>query len=187
MAHHNVGNDQNATTQTTPVDISGASRSTSSWYDKAYRIRNIPPNVSQLQLCSKLQEELGIGASDIIVHSLAEDASWTTSEATLTATATFRNRPSAMPADSDNWVSNFTWSELGRPLQCLSFDTHFYGFTPLSPGDVHFVDCVAIHGWGGHALGSFRARHSLHTWLRDSLPSQFTEFCFDIRMTNLMF
>jgi len=30
--------------------------------------------------------------------------------------------------------------------------------------------CIAIGGLGGHALGSFKARGTSYTWLRDSLP-----------------
>ncbi|KAM0803761.1 hypothetical protein BDR22DRAFT_800723, partial [Usnea florida] len=54
----------------------------------------------------------------------------------------------------------------------MSFDTHFNGFTPLSPADrvSRPIDCIVIPGWGGHALGSFRSSKSPYVWLRDSLP-----------------
>jgi hypothetical protein len=30
--------------------------------------------------------------------------------------------------------------------------------------------CVAIHGWGSHAFGAFRAPNQNFMWLRDRLP-----------------
>jgi hypothetical protein len=29
--------------------------------------------------------------------------------------------------------------------------------------------CIAIHGWGSHALGGFKAHDDTYVWLRDSL------------------
>lgn len=36
--------------------------------------------------------------------------------------------------------------------------------------------CIIVHGWGGHALGSFKA-HSWgpYIWIRDSLPAEFPQ------------
>ena len=31
------------------------------------------------------------------------------------------------------------------------------------------ASCIAIHGWGGHAFGSFCASKGSYMWLRDSL------------------
>jgi len=32
-----------------------------------------------------------------------------------------------------------------------------------------FHSCVAIHGWGSHPLGGFKAHNDTYVWLRDSL------------------
>jgi protein SERAC1 len=29
--------------------------------------------------------------------------------------------------------------------------------------------CIAIHGWGSHAFGGFKAHNDTYMWLRDSL------------------
>lgn len=46
--------------------------------------------------------------------------------------------------------------------------------------ETHLVDwlhvsCIVIHGWGGHAFGSFKAADSSFMWLRDALAVQFPE------------
>jgi hypothetical protein len=70
----------------------------------------------------------------------------------------------------------------------VCIDTHFTGFTPVSPLDndkEHLIEyvtqgelrtwltyghsCIAIHGWGSHALGGFKAYNNTYVWLRDSL------------------
>ena len=33
------------------------------------------------------------------------------------------------------------------------------------------ASCVVIHGWAGHALGSFKSPRPPYVWLRDSLPN----------------
>jgi len=35
--------------------------------------------------------------------------------------------------------------------------------------------CIVIHGFGGHAIGSFRDPHGSFTWIRDSLPKDLPE------------
>ena len=39
----------------------------------------------------------------------------------------------------------------------------------------NIISCIAIHGWGGHPLGSFRDPKSSYLWLRDSLPRSFPQ------------
>ena len=35
----------------------------------------------------------------------------------------------------------------------------------------NYASCVVIHGWSGHALGSFKSARPPYVWLRDSLPN----------------
>ena len=34
----------------------------------------------------------------------------------------------------------------------------------------NYASCVVIHGWAGHAFGSFKSPRPPYVWLRDSLP-----------------
>jgi hypothetical protein len=96
------------------------------WDHTTYRIRNIPENLDQTKLCQYLVHELGIRDNDIIIHSFALDATRKTDNPSFTATASFRTRPQGLSKNSNVW--DFDNSN-------LSLDTHFLGFTPLSPGN----------------------------------------------------
>ena len=119
------------------------------------------------------------------MHSLASDVPDQDGKHWKTSTVSFWRRPLLLEASEgtpDSWTFEIPSIGLSVPSHaCIHFDTHFNGFTPLSPegNDAkHRIDCVVVPGWGGHPLGSFRSRIGTHVWLRDSL----SEHCAQLRV-----
>ena len=144
------------------------------WDRTTFRVRNVPAQFDGARLQQVLAnivdlEEVG----DVKVHSLSHDAP-DGDQQRKAATVSFRVRPAALAEPSNDWI--FRLPDLdGRSL---FIDTHFKGFTPLSPRDNtinNIIDCIAIHGWGAHAFGSFRGPDGHYMWLRDSLPQRFPQ------------
>ncbi|KAI9891857.1 MAG: hypothetical protein M1814_002242, partial [Vezdaea aestivalis] len=159
-------------------------------HKKTFRVTGIPASHDRKTLRQGLIKAFHIGeTSDLIVHSLVSDQCDDTSPQQRVATVTFRVLPRQISsATSEHSVSESTpdeWSvrleeELPLPAKnvVLYFDTNFTGFTPLSSveqDDKHVIDCVVIHGWGGHAFGSFKERGGQFMWLRDDIPSLFPQ------------
>ncbi|KAI9891703.1 MAG: hypothetical protein M1814_002453 [Vezdaea aestivalis] len=157
-------------------------------HKKTFRVTGIPASQDLKTLQQGLVKAFHIGEnSDLIVHSLASDPCGDTSPQPRVATVTFGVLPRQLSyAEPEHNVSEAPpdkWSvrledELALPAKnvVLHFDTHFTGFTPLSPvedDDKHVIDCIVIHGWGGHAFGSFKERDSPFMWLRDEITSLF--------------
>jgi hypothetical protein len=143
---------------------------------KTYRITGIPLEWDSQRLQTWLAEKMGLSAHDsaVDVMSLATEVS----NRFKTATVTFEQ--------SDNIQNATTLQESidirlpqeetsGRP-KYITIDKRFLGITTLfsPPPEDHKIDVVAIHGLGGHACGSFKARNSNHTWIRDELPFNLT-------------
>jgi hypothetical protein len=129
------------------------------WDSTVYRVKNIRRlDESQLHKC--LAQELDLDENDVKIHSFVPDTTWKKDDHRWTATVSFKTKPKTQQINTENG---------GKQV----LDTVFDGFTPLTSGNQ--IDCVAIHGWGGHAFGSFRAKGSLYMWLRDSIPEQFPQ------------
>ncbi|KAI9889411.1 MAG: hypothetical protein M1814_005347 [Vezdaea aestivalis] len=159
-------------------------------HKKTFRVTDIPALYDRTTLQQGLVKSFHIGeTSDLIVHSLASDQCGDASPQRRVATVTFRTLPeqlsSTEPERGVSISSPDEWSvrledELPLPAKnvVLHFDTHFTGFTPLSPveqDDKHIIDCIVIHGWGGHAFGSFKERRGPFMWLRDEITSLFPQ------------
>lgn len=113
---------------------------------ESWRIRNIKINerdAATVWLQAQIEELASAGR---LGYSLALD-----SEQTLCATLTSSKQPIPL---------NGSWR----------LDKEFIGFTPLSETKDAKVDIVAIAGFGGQAIGSFRSRDGLSVWLRDFGP-----------------
>jgi hypothetical protein len=156
--------------ETSPVDktkqqavrvenVANQHKQAEAWSSTVYRIKNVR-GLSESQLRCCLAQELDLGENDVKIHSFVLDATWKREDPTWTATVSFKTKPNQQEIDTNNG---------GK----LLLDNDFLGFTPLTSGNQ--IDCVAIHGWGGHAFGSFRAKGSLYMWLRDSLPKHFPQ------------
>ncbi|MCJ1306899.1 hypothetical protein MMC25_000543 [Agyrium rufum] len=143
------------------------------WDKTTYRVRRIP---KQLDFIQAMKDIFKLERGEFEVHSIASDASDETEPEYKAATVSFRARPGSlrsMPGDLNEWRFDLPVAT-GDPAKSrrILFDIHFNGFTPLSSGKEgeQTIDCILIHGLGGHALGSFRSSTDLHMWPRDSLP-----------------
>ncbi|KAI9890829.1 MAG: hypothetical protein M1814_003613 [Vezdaea aestivalis] len=146
-----------------------------------FRVTNIPSSYNRESLQKKLSEALHIDdSSNLWVHSLASDVCDSHLDLKrLIATVTFAYDPVLFQSRkrTDDGPRNAWQVSLERHSPVLSeqkvcFDTNFEGFTPLSSvEDEHkqTIDCIVLHGWGGHAFGSFKDRDGYYMWLRDSL------------------
>ncbi|KAI9799050.1 MAG: hypothetical protein M1833_004244 [Piccolia ochrophora] len=172
----------------------------SAWDKTTYRISNIPTTFDVPHLADTVADVLELeSSSDVKIGSLCLDAVDQGDPQHKVATASFRVRPALLSSKSEGvddtsakplaeWQFSLPHVEDGE----IHFDIHFHGFTPLSPVEmqerrtIEFVQlkyfysvgakpssCVAIHGWGGHAFGSYRATGASYMWLRDSLPKHF--------------
>ncbi|KAI9892636.1 MAG: hypothetical protein M1814_001329 [Vezdaea aestivalis] len=154
------------------------------WDSTTFRVTNIPVEFDSKKLQQvitslfKLQDK-----SWVKVHSLASDATDPENRPTRVATVSFREMPQELgttstPAEAKAFDFSLENSQADEDDQRLDFDSHFHDFTPLSPvggDDLHKIDCIVLHGWGGHAFGSFKSHkesESHYMWLRDSLPQR---------------
>jgi hypothetical protein len=113
---------------------------------------------------------------ELTIHSLACDFFNNECRTSRTATLSFSFKPSTLSGNFSNWTIQIPVELGSKELVSIYMDILFLGFTPLSPAEFSHqqnIDCVSIHGWGGHALGSFRDTHSHYVWLRDGLTKQF--------------
>ncbi|KAI9889110.1 MAG: hypothetical protein M1814_005771 [Vezdaea aestivalis] len=156
-----------------------------------FRVTNVPGSYSREILHKKLSKALQIDETfDLKVHSLASDVYGDTASKWNTATVSFRAIPRQLSSVNrseqhgsgnlaDEWslcLESESLSQIGNLT--IYFDTGFDGFTPLSPtegDDKYAIDCIVIHGWGGHAFGSFKERGGQFMWLRDEIISLFPQ------------
>ena len=146
------------------------------WDKTTFRVSRIPERLGLEDLSQVLVRMFDVTVTNFSIHSLALDASDEADPPSKTATVSFRAVPALLRGSqdlADNWDFELPTIAAAKSEHCrISFDTHFNGFTTLSPAD-HFsrpIDCIVLPGWGGHALGSFRSYTSTYVWLRDSLP-----------------
>ena len=162
------------TPPSSPNKVTGSAKP--DWDNTTFRVSRIPERFGLEHLSQVLVRIFGLTATDFSIHSLALDASDQADLPSKTATVSFRVVPALLRGSQEhanNWVFDLPPTEAADCGYCrIFFDTHFHGFTPLSPADrtPRAIDCIAIPGWGGHALGSFRSHTSPYVWLRDSLP-----------------
>ena len=146
------------------------------WDKTTFRVSRIPERLGVEDLSQVLVQTLDVTVTNFSIHSLAFDASDVADAPSKTATVSFRAIPALLREShdlTDYWNFELPAIAAAKFGHCrISFDTHFDGFTPLSPADhaSRPIDCIVVPGWGGHALGSFRSSKSAYVWLRDSLP-----------------
>ena len=147
-----------------------------------FRVSRIPEIFDEKIFTHVIAQISDLDPNDFKIHSLVSDASDEADLPHKTATISFRMTPEILRTPqgfADGWdfeLPQYLGAESGRSR--IHFDTHFEGFTPLSPADQATeptIDCIVIPGWGGHALGSFRSRTSSYVWLRDSLSKHCPE------------
>jgi hypothetical protein len=159
-----------------------------------YRVSQIPATYDSVSLhdalCVSLQLEQHV---TLTIHSFASKGLQQ-----RMSTITFSDTPSRLcSAGADDGRGNTTeWRvDIVHPsstqTDTVCIDTHFTGFTPLSPlanDEEHLIEyvtvlphidrersltccqsCIAIHGWGSHPLGGFKTHDDTYMWLRDSL------------------
>lgn len=146
------------------------------WDKTTFRVSRIPERLGLEDLSQVLVQIFGVTVTSFSIHSLALDASDEADPTSKTATMSFRAIPVLLRGSQDlgdYWDFELPATAAAKFGHCrICFDTHFNGFTPLSPADntSRPIDCIVVPGWGGHALGSFRSHTSPYVWLRDSLP-----------------
>ena len=108
-----------------------------------YRIRNIPPVLSQRHFHQALSRALDIEEDHMQVLSLVTDAEWDGSPSKA-ATVIFKNRPKAFLATkTPSWTIKIVNEEnAGGSTSLLTIDTHFHGFTPFSEGAEDPIESV---------------------------------------------
>ncbi|KAI9741362.1 MAG: hypothetical protein M1834_003079 [Cirrosporium novae-zelandiae] len=161
--------------RTSPVLRASRSPAANSSYLKTYRVQGIPLGFDQIAVKKYLLH--GLSLSNLTIHSLASDPR---NQVLQVATVSFYQTPPSTNIHS--WYKPPVPEPPRRPClddheytilpTSVSIDCDFYGFTPLNSFNDerdHRVDCIAISGLGGHALGSFKERKGNHLWLRDSL------------------
>ncbi|KAL8783692.1 MAG: hypothetical protein Q9195_009306 [Heterodermia aff. obscurata] len=86
------------------------------------------------------------------------------------ATLSFSKIPDSIKQDSTTQETISRSKDL--PDISLDLNLDFDGLTPLFSGGIEqqSLDIVAVHGLGGHAIGSYKAENEDNMWLRDNLP-----------------
>ena len=134
-----------------------------------YRLRRIHESFDRASLESALCTYFRIDKDGLTIHSLAYDAPYSHLSRQKVATVTFQTVPQSLKA-GNRWQVKILLPQ-GGPYT-VYFDTTFEGFTPLTPAekedDTH-IDCILIHGWAGHSIGSFSSPNGDWFWPRDGL------------------
>ena len=104
-----------------------------------FRVTKIPGDLDLPRLSQVVKDIFELGKTEFEIHSLASDASDETEPWWKAATITFRVRPTLLKAEigtPDEWLFDLP-SVVGTQSACgpIHFDTHFNGFTPLSPAE----------------------------------------------------
>ncbi|RDW91018.1 hypothetical protein BP5796_02183 [Coleophoma crateriformis] len=134
---------------------------------KSIRISRIPNTVSRDQLRDWL-DGLPVSSKQPVTGNLLQLSIAANHESYLQATATFKEFP-AQFCDVEKDDQHVDGPEGSKIL----VDSHFKGTTVLYESENSEsikADIVAVHGLGGHALGSWKSPTSHNVWLRDFLP-----------------
>lgn len=137
--------------------------------DKCFRLRGIPKDFGEREIQHALVQEFSLHENvEIEIQSLACNP---VREEESIATLSFSEIPTSLAHRRDYFI------DIPKSRRQLHLDTHFEGFTPLhaTPDDRCNIDIVAISGLNGHAFGSFKQVGRRRMWLRDDLPSDFTQ------------
>lgn len=105
----------------------------------AYRVSRIPGTIGKELLLSAIERIFTIDSAQCKIHSLAHDASYESEPHYKTATISFHTRPPLLDlalAESGGWSIDLE-REVAETygFDRIYFDTHFEGFTPLSPAE----------------------------------------------------
>jgi hypothetical protein len=146
-------------------------------HKNTFRVCGIPACYDAASLQIALASALGYNVIDVRVYSLASDIGFESQ--TRIATVSFTTLPTVLNLQSQRIVVEIPERPDSTAWKAIYIDSHFLGFTPLSPVEndqLHAIDCIAIHGWGGHAFGSFRDPSSCFMWIRDLLGEKVSAF-----------
>ncbi|KAI0105430.1 hypothetical protein GGR51DRAFT_519311 [Nemania sp. FL0031] len=156
---------------------------------ETFRVLEIPEALDATTFHQSLSSSLGLEQEDVQVRSYSRQFQKPSCRA---ATVTFRKKPSffigrgqlqdastkavatfcAIPLTYVDWRNQLSYVERVR------VDQDFLRFTPLSSIENESrskIDCIVLHGFGGHAIGSYRDPNSAFTWIRDKLPKDLPE------------
>lgn len=147
---HKRKRDDDETLPAPPQDNPGMAEA--AWDKMTFRVSRIPKSLDHLGLSKVLQSLFKVGNDGFKIHSLASDASDETEPEWNTATIAFREIPEAIQSrqgNADDWRFDIPPELVTSPeSSCMYFDTHFDGFTPLSPADQdekHTIEYVFPH------------------------------------------
>ena len=105
----------------------------------AYRVSRIPATIGKGLLLSAMEHIFRIDSAECKIHSLAYDASYESEPRYKTATISFHPRPPKLDlalTNSGGWSIDLECEVAERyGFDRIYFDTHFEGFTPLSPAE----------------------------------------------------
>lgn len=111
----------------------------SCWDKTVFRISRIHNEVGIQSLSHTLMRLFEIEDSDFKIYSLASDATDEVEPKWKSATISFRERPTLLQpsqSTSDEWIFPLPSVPIDLSMNGdLYFDTHFDGFTPLSPAE----------------------------------------------------
>ncbi|KAE8440868.1 hypothetical protein EG329_006366 [Mollisiaceae sp. DMI_Dod_QoI] len=143
-----------------------------------YRVSHIPATFDADSFHDALRDSLELEQHvKLTVHSFAsKDPHQRISTITFSDTPSrlYSARAHEAHGKTTQWTVDIVHPSSTR-TDTICIDTHFTGFTPVSPlanDEKHTIDCIAIHGWGSHPLGGFKAHDDTYMWLRDSLTKE---------------
>ncbi|KAF2655410.1 hypothetical protein K491DRAFT_778721 [Lophiostoma macrostomum CBS 122681] len=166
--------------KTTSVDTSDSTspgNASSSYEAKTvWRVRQVPESWTSKKLQSALSVCLKTGIAEVTIQSLATDFGQQGDGSSRTATVTFGKAPAPLLASTNGVFKLSQFDDYHDSGPQVFIDKDFVGFTPLSPVDndsKHAIQCVLIHGLGGHAIASFTDDTTGFMWPRDKLPQAY--------------
>ncbi|RDW57768.1 hypothetical protein BP5796_12569 [Coleophoma crateriformis] len=147
--------------------------------EKTYRVTQIPYVFDRQSFLAALTSALSLDPSSATLYSFATDPSSPGNVTDRAATVSFVLPTPTLDKDIAKAAKSARIVLAGQeafPEATVCIDKDFDGFTPLSPienDNAYEMDCIAIHGWGGHPFGSYRASHNKsYMWLRDDIAKR---------------
>lgn len=102
-----------------------------------FRVTRIPAVIDALWLSNLTAHIFDVKPDNLTIHSLALDESDATEPEWRTATVSFQSRPTLLQPSKETpdewWFDLPSASDVKAENSRICFDTHFKGFTPLSP------------------------------------------------------
>lgn len=117
----------------TPLGVDRAQVKKPGWSKITYRVR-LPSDHGRKELSETIQALFNIKAAEFRIHSLSLDISEVADLSRKVATVSFRNTPADL-IDGQDWGFDLPTDSEESYSARIYFDTHFKGFTPLTPAE----------------------------------------------------